>query len=55
MGVTLEQVSECYDWIEQKWRNDNKMSGTPVSAQTIAKYYPGWLKSKTNEGRPNYW
>ena len=55
MGVTLEEVGDCYDWIEKKWQSDAKMAGTPISPQTIAKYYPGWLKSKTSEGRPNYW
>lgn len=47
MGVhDVESIGQCYDWLRRKWDTDNKMANIPISAPSLAKFYPEFDRAK---------
>lgn len=49
------ELSKCYDWLRARWDKDNHMSGTPISVQTIVKYYPEYKRVGSKAKEWNVW
>lgn len=49
------ELAKCYDWLRARWDKDNHMSGTPISVQTIVKYYPEYKRVSGKAKDWNVW